>query len=199
MKIKVRVPATVANFGSGFDCIGAAVKLYNEIEITAQRRPSRKSVGRQFRADEIKIDIAGEGEKILSRKRNNAVCRAIQKVFNRLHYTPCSLHLKLEINVPLARGMGSSATAYIGGIVAGNILCGNKLSEKEIIDIATEFEGHPDNVIPYCNPVYVPDPQPDLEIGVSRDLCDIVALEYRIRMLLTSTLIASCKLNTLST
>jgi len=138
MKLKVKIPATSANFGSGFDVFGSALKLYNEIEVQNFESKSEK----------LRIEIEGEGDRELSKDEKNIVWQAIKKIFNILKITPPHLYIKLKNSIPLARGLGSSASARIGGLVIANRICGNKLSEKEIIKIATELEGHPDNVVP---------------------------------------------------
>jgi len=142
MKIKVRVPATTANLGPGFDCLGLALKLYNTVEIVFHHSPLPTP------HSPIKIEIEGEGKDILPRDERNIVYQAIKTVFNTLHLTPYTLHLRLVNRIPLARGLGSSAAARIGGLVAANKICRNKLTVNEILKIATELEGHPDNVVP---------------------------------------------------
>ncbi|OIO76547.1 MAG: homoserine kinase [Elusimicrobia bacterium CG1_02_37_114] len=135
-KIKVKIPATTGNLGSGFDVVGAALKLYNTIEV----QPDNKK---------LVIDIKGEGENNLPRDRRNIVYQAMEKVFRKTGCPPATgYRIRLINNIPVARGLGSSASAIIGGLVCANKLCGDKLSKDEIIKIATELEGHPDNVIP---------------------------------------------------
>ncbi|MFN3966673.1 MAG: homoserine kinase, partial [Endomicrobiia bacterium] len=139
MKFKVRVPATTANFGSGFDCVGSALKLYNEIEVEHLINKNKK----------LKIEIEGEGEKELPRNEKNILWQAMQKVFNILRFKPqCSFKIKMINRIPLARGLGSSGAAIISGLVIANKFCGDKLTEKEILNIAIKLEGHPDNVVP---------------------------------------------------
>ncbi|MFH0947624.1 MAG: homoserine kinase [Elusimicrobiota bacterium] len=137
-KIKIKIPATTANFGSGFDVLGASLKLYNEIEVSEFR----------IKNSELKIEIVGEGVETLPRDGKNIVWQTMKKVFNTLHFTPYTLHMQLINNIPLARGLGSSAAARLGGIVAANEICGGKLSGDEIIQIVSQLEGHPDNVVP---------------------------------------------------
>ena len=138
MKLKVRIPATSANFGSGFDVFGSALKLYNEIEVQSP----------EIKNEKLRIEIEGEGKKELPANEKNIVWQAMKKVFALLKFTPSNLYIKLNNRIPIARGLGSSASARIGGLVIANRICGNKLSEKEIIKIAVELEGHPDNVVP---------------------------------------------------
>ncbi len=140
--IKIKIPATTANFGSGFDVLGAALKLYNEIEIDvsvfAETRNDKKPT----------IEIVGEGKDTLPINEKNVVIRAMNTVFDICKQKPPAYHLRLTNRIPLARGLGSSAAARLGGIVAVNEICDRKLSEDEIIQIVSKLEGHPDNVVP---------------------------------------------------
>jgi homoserine kinase len=134
--IKVKIPATTANCGPGFDSIGIACTYYNELEVT------------ELDTDEIQLEVSGEGEGIIPATRDNIVCQAIDKVFERVGHTCKGLRLKMENNIPLARGMGSSAAAIVGGLFAANELSGSKLTRHDLFELATEMEGHPDNVAP---------------------------------------------------
>lgn len=138
-KIRVRIPATTANFGSGFDCVGAALKLYNEIEVMQLN----KTAGKQ-----LSIEVYGEGKGNLPTNERNIVWKAMKKIFDNTNTPLANYHLRLINNIPLARGLGSSSATRIGGLVAANYLTGNKLSMNEIVNIAAELEGHPDNVVP---------------------------------------------------
>ncbi|OQA90133.1 MAG: Homoserine kinase [Elusimicrobia bacterium ADurb.Bin231] len=138
MKLKLKIPATTANFGSGFDVFGASLRIYNEIEMTAINGKHQ----------EIHFEILGEGRKTLPVDKSNIVYGAMKKVFDTLHFTHYALHIRLINNIPLSRGLGSSAAARIGGLVAANKLCGGRISDEEIIKIAANLEGHPDNVAP---------------------------------------------------
>ncbi|OGS19773.1 MAG: homoserine kinase [Elusimicrobia bacterium RIFOXYA2_FULL_40_6] len=139
MKFRVRIPATTTNFGPGFDVLGMALNLYNEIEVTEDENKSSGCV----------IEIIGEGENSLPKDNTNILCKAMSKVFQvvGLRKIP-SLKLKLFNRIPLASGLGSSAAARVGGMVAANYLCGNKLPKEKMLEIAAELEGHPDNVAP---------------------------------------------------
>ncbi|MDI6641255.1 MAG: homoserine kinase [Elusimicrobiota bacterium] len=138
-KVKFCIPATTANFGSGFDCVGAALKLYNEIEV----EQVNGLAGRR-----VNVEIIGEGKDILPRDEKNIVWQAMNKVFNRCKMPLTSYHIRLTNNIPLLRGLGSSAAARLGGLLAANYICGNKLSKDDLLNIAVELEGHPDNVVP---------------------------------------------------
>lgn len=134
--IKVKIPATTANCGPGFDSIGIACTFYNELEVT------------ELDVDEIQLEVTGEGEGTIPATRDNIVCQAIDKVFRRVGHTCKGLRLKMNNNIPLARGLGSSAAAIVGGLFAANELSGSKLTRHDIFELATEMEGHPDNVAP---------------------------------------------------
>lgn len=136
-KVKVRVPATTANLGPGFDVLALALRLYNTVEMEVGAGKSKKK---------LQIDIVGEGKNNLPRDRRNIVYRAAKLVFDKFHFAPKTLHLKLINRIPLASGLGSSAAARIGGLVSANRLCGERLSREEILNLAAEIEGHADNV-----------------------------------------------------
>lgn len=133
--IKVQVPATTANVGPGFDCLGMALKLYNSVEMM------------QIDAGLV-IEVHGDGASSISTGPDNIVYVAAKRVFEKVGYKPTGLKIRLNNHIPLCRGLGSSAAAIVGGIVAANILCGNKLSTREMLELATKVEGHPDNVAP---------------------------------------------------
>lgn len=136
-RVKVRVPATTANLGPGFDVLALALRLYNTVEMEVGSGKSEKK---------LQIDIVGEGEDNLPRDRRNIVYRAAKLVFDRFHFAPRTLHIKLVNRIPLASGLGSSAAARIGGLASANRLCGGRLSREELLNLAAEIEGHADNV-----------------------------------------------------
>ncbi|MBM7865469.1 homoserine kinase [Heliobacterium gestii] len=133
--VRVIVPATTANLGPGFDSLGMALDLYNHVELT--------ETGEGF-----VVDVEGEGAATIPRNETNIVLRVARQVYSLSGRTPAGLKLKLINEIPVARGLGSSAAALVGGAVAANELCGNQLSDQEILEIVTGFEGHPDNVAP---------------------------------------------------
>ncbi|MFA5779922.1 MAG: homoserine kinase [Elusimicrobiota bacterium] len=136
--IKIKIPATTANFGSGFDVLGAALKLYNEIEVVQVKGQRSK----------VKIEITGEGKDTLPGNEKNVVVRSMNAVFNICKKISPAYRILLTNRIPLARGLGSSAAARLGGIVAANEICGRKLSQDKVIQIVSKLEGHPDNVVP---------------------------------------------------
>jgi len=133
--VKVRVPATSANLGPGFDVLGMALNLYNFIEMEATDGG-------------LEIFVEGEGKGILPADSRSIVYEVAQKVFKTAGYSPRGIKITLTNSIPIARGLGSSAAALIGGAVAANELSGGKLSLEELINIASRMEGHPDNVVP---------------------------------------------------
>ncbi|MDK2820280.1 MAG: homoserine kinase [Clostridia bacterium] len=130
----VRVPATTANLGPGFDTLGMALELYDEIRIEE--------------ADFPQIEVTGEGEGAIPRGPENIAYKAAQAVYERVGKTGVAFRLKMHNNIPVARGLGSSAAAIVGGLVGANLLLGNPLDQEEMVSLATKLEGHPDNVAP---------------------------------------------------
>ena len=133
--VRVQVPATTANMGPGFDTLGMALKLYNIIEI-------------EETSGDLVIDVEGDGADLIPRDQGNIVYIAAARVFKLRGYSPAGLRIKIINNIPLARGLGSSASAIVGGLVGANIISGSQLSEKELLNMAVDLEGHPDNVAP---------------------------------------------------
>lgn len=136
--ITFKIPATSANIGSGFDSVGLALTLYNEIQIF-DNEDSKK----------IEFEIYGEGENEIS-KRDNMIYSAMKLVFKKLKSKPDKGYIVKCINrIPLSRGLGSSSAAIVGGLLSANYMLGNKLIiEKDILNMAVQIEGHPDNVAP---------------------------------------------------
>jgi len=133
--VRVQIPATTANMGPGFDTLGMALKLFNIIEM------EETGIG-------LNIEVEGDGAEKIPRDATNIVYLAASRVFKLAKYEPRGLRIKIINNIPLARGLGSSASAIIGGAVAANKISGGVLGEKELLNLATEIEGHPDNVAP---------------------------------------------------
>ncbi len=132
--IEVRVPATSANMGPGFDCLGVAVNMYNK-----------------FFVEEIKEGLIFEGCEDKFKNEDNLIYVAMKKCFDKIGYKPTGLRIKMESDIPVSRGLGSSAACVVGGIVSANELAGRVLNKKELLDLAVEVEGHPDNVNPaFC-------------------------------------------------
>lgn len=132
--VLVRVPATTANLGCGFDILGLALQWYNAFTLSLTSEP-----GWQVTLP-AGIDLPTHAD--------NLVFRAARRLFARVGFTPPGLHLSLAIDIPLARGLGSSATAVVGGLLAANHLAGTPLDREALLAMAIEIEGHPDNVTP---------------------------------------------------
>jgi homoserine kinase len=134
MKILVKVPATSANLGPGFDSLGLALDLWNETTITL--------------AIEFSMRVKGEGADKLSTDKNNLIFCAAQKLAELAGCSLPAFHADCANQIPLSSGLGSSAAATLTGLLAANTLLGNPFLREEILGLATEMEGHPDNVAP---------------------------------------------------
>lgn len=132
----VRVPASSGNMGPGFDVLGIAVSLYSEVRVRVLSRKPGNPV----------ILIKGEGERKVPSNERNLVFRCIRYVFKKAKKPLPQLRVECINRIPLARGLGSSSAAILAGLLAGNRLLGNKFSLEQILDWATAWEGHPDNV-----------------------------------------------------
>lgn len=139
--VRVRVPASSANLGPGFDSLALAVGLYNTVELTTTR-PSARGNGHGHDAS---VEVRGEGAGELPGDATNAVIRAAQAVFARAGLAPPGLHVALDNGIPLEGGLGSSAAAYAAGVAAANALLGGSLSPQDMFRLTAELEGHPDN------------------------------------------------------
>jgi len=133
--VKVSIPATTANLSPGFDTLGMALEFFNTVEM-------------EERAAGLTIEIQGEGEDYLPRDERNIVYRSARELFNLAGYEPKGLWINLVNRIPVARGLGSSSAAIVGGLLAANELSGSRLDEAAILDLAIRIEGHPDNVTP---------------------------------------------------
>ena len=127
-----RVPASTANLGAGFDALSLALNRYLRISIQP--------------ADQTQIEATGIDAKLIPTTEENLICRVVASVAKRRGRTLPPYHLKIENEIPLARGMGSSAAAIIAGITCYEALAGDWLIEQELFRCAFEFESHPDNL-----------------------------------------------------
>ncbi|GGA52865.1 homoserine kinase [Okeania sp. KiyG1] len=135
--VTVTVPATTANIGPGFDCIGAALSLYNRLKFSIADS-----------ATELKISVTGKEAARVTTDKTNLAYQAFVKLYEHLNQIPPSVDIEIDLGVPLARGLGSSATAIVGGLLGANQLAGHPLSQTEVMNLAIAIEGHPDNVVP---------------------------------------------------
>ena len=145
MKVSVKVPASSANIGPGFDCLGMALPIYNTITIEETVLPGTG----------IEINVMTEEENIdemvfnnIPRDENNLVYKAVEMLYNSIGQEPSELKINIQTGIPIARGLGSSSSIVVGGRRAANKLLGNPADETALLAIATEVEGHPDNVAP---------------------------------------------------
>src|SRR5687767_6549257 len=133
--VKVRVPATIANLGPGFDALGVAIQVHLELDIEPRR-------------DSMEITIEGEGADELPKDDTNLVVRAMNAFFDHIGRQPGGYALHIKNPIPLAAGLGSSAAAVVGGLYAARAITGGIVHQAEILQLANELEGHPDNVLP---------------------------------------------------
>ena len=127
---EVKVPATIANLGPGFDCLGLAINIWNSVIL---------KVGQE------RVVINGFGEDSLPKDESNLIHVSISKVFQKLQLPTPKLTIESHNNIPIQKGLGSSAASIIAGLLLGNALCDNQLIATEILQLATELEGHSDN------------------------------------------------------
>jgi homoserine kinase len=135
--IQVQVPATSANLGPGFDCLGLALTMHDRYMAQVMDEPG------------VDIDVTGEGAESIPTTDKNLVIKAMYKGFDFLGGRPRGIALRQLNVIPHGRGLGSSASAIVGGLALarGLVLGGNeRMSNEDMLNIANEMEGHPDNV-----------------------------------------------------
>ena len=133
--VTVRVPATSANLGPGFDCLGLALDIWNTIEVETLEPGVSPSV-----------EISGEGVDELESGTDNLVYRSMEFLYHEADLEMPPLRVRCQNDIPLARGLGSSAAAIAGGLAIANALCPQQFSQNELLEMAATIEGHPDNV-----------------------------------------------------
>jgi homoserine kinase len=137
-QVTVTVPASSGNIGPGFDVLGLALKLRNELHVRVMSpRPGLPL-----------IRVVGEAETSIPRDGSNTIFKTIQWVFKKAGKTLPRLELTCVNRIPLKRGLGSSSAAYLCGLLAANRLLRDRFSKNQILNWATDLEGHPDNVGP---------------------------------------------------
>ncbi len=144
MKVSVKTPATIANLGPGFDSFGLALPLYNIISVEETVLPGS---GIEINIIDEKNNETGINTDIPLDK-NNIVYKAIELLYNFIGQVPTELKITIKTQIPISRGLGSSASVIVGGLIAANELLGRPADEKVLMSIATEIEGHPDNIAP---------------------------------------------------
>jgi len=136
--VRVWVPASTANLGAGFDTLGLALGLYNEIEVECGGDGA-----------DLRLVIEGEGaERLQALGTQNLVARAVTGTLTYLGVPAVGLRVRMLNRIPLSRGLGSSSAAVVGGVAAAAWLAGASLSPEELLDLALPLEGHPDNITP---------------------------------------------------
>ncbi len=145
MKVSVKVPATSANIGPGFDCLGLALPIYNTITIEETVLPGTG----------VEINLMSENDIIdemifdnVPKDENSIIYKAVEMLYNSIGQEPSELKINIQSQIPITRGLGSSASVVVGGLIAANKLLGSPADETALLSIATEVEGHPDNVAP---------------------------------------------------
>jgi homoserine kinase len=137
--IKIRVPATTANLGPGFDCLGLALELYLNLEIEEIE-------------EGLVVEYQGEGaEKFSAKKKEDTlIWKSAELVLKKIGREKFNKGLKIKAfnQIPITRGLGSSASAIIGGIVGAARFCNIDLTNQEMLELALSLEGHMDNIVP---------------------------------------------------
>jgi homoserine kinase len=135
--VRVRVPATSANLGPGFDALGLALGLYDDIVVRVTDEPG------------LSVDVAGMGAASVARNARNLVVRSMYAAFKQFGGRPRGLEIVCANRIPHSRGLGSSAAAIVGGIVGARALVAGgpeRMDDEAVLRLASEMEGHPDNV-----------------------------------------------------
>lgn len=134
ISVTVKVPATTANLGPGFDCLGLAVDLWNEIEF-------------KITGSSLQIEIEGEGSETLSRNHNNLVYRAMQALAKSASIDlPKDIQIRCKNEIPVSSGLGSSSAAVIAGLLGAKHLFNIMIGDLNLLKLALTFEGHADNI-----------------------------------------------------
>ena len=145
MKISVKVPATSANLGPGFDCLGLALPIYNTITIEETVLPGTGVEINIIPGNNMIDDLALDNVPL---DENSIVYKAVELLYNSIGQTPSELKINIKTNIPVGRGLGSSSSVIVGALVAANELLGRPADEPALLSIACEIEGHPDNITP---------------------------------------------------
>lgn len=130
----IRVPATTANLGPGFDCLGMALSLWNTMRVGW--------------ADSPTLTIHGAGADRLRLDERNLMYRSAQRLLDEAGHGSRRLSIESWQEIPLSRGLGSSSAAIVGGLYGANALLGYPIAPHGLLQLAAEIEGHPDNVAP---------------------------------------------------
>ena len=171
----VRVPASSANLGPGFDSVALALDLVNELEV-------------ELTAAGLELTVEGEGQAALPRDASNLIVRAALRLFRELGAKPPGLRLRSINRIPLGAGLGSSGAAIVTGLLAADAVVGAGLARDELLKIASDLEGHLDNpaasiygglVLVGEGPLVCQVPIANLQVAVVVPELDLPTLEMR--------------------
>jgi homoserine kinase len=135
LKAACRVPASVANLGPGFDCLGLALQMFDEVAVEL-------AGAKDF------VETDGEGGATLPTDSSNLIIKSMHVALDRLGRKPVPVHVRCHKRIPLQRGLGSSSAAIVAGVFLANELCGRPMDREALFQTCAEIEGHPDNVSP---------------------------------------------------
>lgn len=130
--VKVRVPASTSNLGSGFDCFGLALKLYLTVEMELIRHG-------------LEVSVFGEGSSRIAIGKKNLIFKSVQRLYQEIGARPRGFRIRIDNAIPLFRGLGSSGAATIAGLVCASRLANANLDQRRLLSIANKIEGHPEN------------------------------------------------------
>ena len=133
-RVTVRVPASSANLGSGFDCVGVALRLHHTLTVEEEE-------GSGF-----EIRVSGEGARAIPVDESNATYKAMTRMFAHTGHSPGRLIVESVNEIPLSAGLGSSAASVLAGMAAAAVLSGQEIDWNQLLRLAVDVEGHPDNV-----------------------------------------------------
>ncbi len=163
--VRVKAPATTANLGPGFDTLGMALNLYLQVEA-------------ELLSSGIEIVFSGARDKsIMESPQENLIYKAMNHVFKQALYQPTGLYIEIDNDIPIGKGLGSSAAAIVAGMFTANRIIGDPFSPGELLRWAVDMEGHADNIVPcitgglavamvYEGEVYYQQVKPGLELQV---------------------------------
>jgi homoserine kinase len=142
--VTVKVPATIANMGPGFDSFGMAVALYNQFTFTL----SEKDELLLNESQQAHPDLVAMAQEVASNASKQLLWQALDTVYTACGQARPPITISMLCKVPMSRGLGSSSTAIIAALLAANAFCNKALSEEALLDLAIQLEHHPDNVAP---------------------------------------------------
>ncbi|MCA9732147.1 homoserine kinase [candidate division KSB1 bacterium] len=136
-QFKIKVPCSTSNLGPGFDTLGLALQLFLDVDVSTA-------------TDKTEISLTGEGKDYLPRDESNYIYKIYRESCEIIGVIPQPLLLNISSEIPLSRGLGSSGSAVVAGLVIANELNNGSLSRDQLAEIATRIEGHPENVSASC-------------------------------------------------